>query len=322
MDYTTFIEKFHELIIDRSVDKKHWAKELSDVLNISTDAIYKKARMESKYSIEELLLLCSKFNISLDQIIQPGNSENIIFKTPFLNKKIHDPKDYLLAIENSLKDLENITNPKILYTTRELPVFFHFIHPVLTSFKLYVFSKYVWEIPAFKESSYNHAMFDDDIFKISSQLWTTYSKFKSEEYWTIQVLDMTIHQILFLKNCGFISDSNISLIKSAILELLNMCSSMAESNSKNSLNTKGNFYLYENRILHTGNHIMVNSENKEFMYITFDNPNFIYTEDYSFVEYSKQWYEKIRRNSYFIGEGTGHLRFQFFEQLRQRLNVI
>ena len=55
------------------------------------------------------------------------------------------------------------------------------------------------------------------------------------------------------------------------------------------------------------------------MFITFDNPNYIYTEDPALMDYSKRWYDKIRKNSYSLGSGSGHLRFEYFNSLKSRL---
>ena len=81
-------------------------------------------------------------------------------------------------------------------------------------------------------------------------------------------------------------------------------------------------YLFENKILHTSNHVLVKSKEKNIIYITFDNPNFIYTDNQNFVEYSENWYSTIREISYALGAGSGHNTLSFFNYLVSKIDMV
>ncbi|MEP7196526.1 MAG: hypothetical protein ABI851_08400 [Saprospiraceae bacterium] len=322
MKNLAFVERFHELVLERIVDKKHWVKELAGILHLSEDAIYKKARFETSYSLTEFLILCEKYHISYNEINHSTEHDFIKFTTPFINRKIKTPLDYLKTLENNLLQLKTLNNPYILYTTRELPIFYYCLNHDFLAFKLYVFSKTVWGIPLFVENPFSMDLFDPEIFVLADKIWTMYSELHTEEYWTSNILDSTLQQLQFFGNCGQINKSSSEQLISSIVKVMDHCNKMAGVGSKCLKTENTNFQLYENKILHTSNQIMVNTKEKDFMFITFDNPNYIYTEDIELMQYSKQWYEKIKQHSYSLGVGTGHQRFQYFDAINNKIKEL
>lgn len=320
MDNNRFIDAFQRVLMSKVYDKKHWAQELSSHLNVSTDAIYKKSRMQTCYSLDEFLLLMEKYNIVFDDIkgqsTKPGQ---IIFNSPMINNQIMEPMDYLKGVERLLHMAIAKKDARIYYTTREIPVFYYFLNPYLTAFKLFVFAKLVWEIPRFQNTAFNMDLFEPDIFNMTKKMWSLYASIPSDEYWTSNVMDSTLQQLTYLSNCGQINKTDAEQIIQACVEVMETCSRMAEIGSKNRDADKNSFHLYENKILHTSNHILVKSSEANLIFLTYDNPNYIISEDEDFVQYSFSWYEKIKKNSYFLGEGTGHLRYQFFNLLKYKV---
>lgn len=314
-----FSATFHDLLMSRIRDKKRWAQEIASTLNLSTDAIYKKARHETSYSLSEFMMLSDKYDISYDQIVKGSEVDFIKIKTPFLNSRIKSPMEYLKALEKTFSSIQSSCNPKILYTTRELPIFYYFLNPHLTAFKLFVFAKTVWEIPLFKNSVFDLSLFDPETFVLAKNIWNHYADLISEEFWTLNVFDVTIQQLQYFKDLNQIKQEDIDAVLVGIENVILQCHEMSESKSKNIRRNSNNFFLYENKILHTSNHILVQADEIEFMYLTYDNPNYIYTQDKEFINYSKDWYNKIKKNSYSLGDGSGHLRFKFFEELKKKV---
>lgn len=315
MDYLSFVQNFQKIVLERVSDKKQWAKEIAEILHISADAVYKKSRFKISYSLEEYHKLRHHYGIEEGDMSSTSDSEFIQFTSPLLNAHIKDPMDYLYGLQSTFTKLESIRSPKVMYTTRELPIFYYFMNPLLLKFKLYVFAKTVWEIPRFVNNKFNQDLFHIDMDPLSLKLWQAYRELHSEEFWTLNIFDNTIQQLVFFKNCGDISSEDFILIKTSIIDIINKCAQMAEQESKIPRALYKNFQLFENKIMHTSNHIMVTSAEKDFMYFTFDNPNYIYTDDAMLMNYSKSWYSKIRKNSYALGEGSGHLRYQYFNAL-------
>jgi hypothetical protein len=170
-------------------------------------------------------------------------------------------------------------------------------------------------------------LFDPEIFKTTNLIWKDYSNFYSEEYWNNNVLDNSLQQLLFYTECKEINTENALIIIDAIHEVILKCKKMAYDGSKNNhirstedaFGSNGNYRLYDNKILHTSNHVRVSSDHFNAVYLTYDNPNFIITQDARFIDYTDNWYSAIQENSYILGKGSGHHAADFFNVLLSKI---
>src|SRR6185503_8896590 len=85
------------------------AEELSELLGLSTDSAYRRIRGEKPITLTELKLICEKFKLSLDQLLQL-NTDTVVFKATSLGKEelpfgaILDNMQNQLLHFNSFKD--------------------------------------------------------------------------------------------------------------------------------------------------------------------------------------------------------------------------
>ncbi len=75
---------------------------ISDYLNISNDSAYRRIRGEKALTLDEIEILVSKTNISLDQFFKVNATSNeISFTGRLIDHEIFDFEDYLKGIANS-----------------------------------------------------------------------------------------------------------------------------------------------------------------------------------------------------------------------------
>src|SRR5215467_4954895 len=70
------------------------ADELCDLLDISHDSAYRRIRGEKPLTLFELKIVCEKYNIAVDQVLQL-NSGNVVFRSSDGSSDIRDLKTYL-----------------------------------------------------------------------------------------------------------------------------------------------------------------------------------------------------------------------------------
>ena len=58
---------------------------LSEVLHLSTDAVYRRYRCDTSLTVQETKRLCKHFNISFDRLIDAGEGQVIFSFPPFKN---------------------------------------------------------------------------------------------------------------------------------------------------------------------------------------------------------------------------------------------
>lgn len=299
---------------------KNWNDELANLLHVSPQSIYRKVKKEGFFSLDEVLILADYYKISIDQLLEQS-PDQIRFNCPNLLSPINSIEDYLNRLVLSFGKVSTMKNPKIFYATRELPIFYYFLNDTFTSFKLYVFARTIWSIPRFNSAKFDMNLFDPNCFKITKLLWNNYAKLNSEEFWNSNIIDNTIHQILYYYECGDINKDDAFKVIDSIIEVIRLCKNMALRGSKSEV-LEDNLVLYNNRILHTGNHVLVRSDHQDMLFLTYDSPNFLTTDNQYFIKYSINWYKQISENSYTLGKGSGHNNANFFKSLIESAEVV
>ncbi|MCC6816459.1 MAG: hypothetical protein IT267_08620 [Saprospiraceae bacterium] len=312
-----FKRKFLENLRLHFKNKKNWADELSTILNCTKASVYKKMSDENFFLLSDIILLTKHFGLSLDKIIYEDLGR-VNFIAHYVTNPIHEVEQYLEHLTNIFTQINQLTNPTVYYATRELPIFYYFLNGPLTLFKLYVFSRTIWKIESFKGAKFSESLFKESIVTKSRLLADNFSKLKSIEYWNSNILDSTMQQLMFYTESGDLSLNDAHLILDGLLEVIKTVKEATLVGHKNPL-TPSNFELYENKILHTNNHILLRSDQYCGLYITFDNPNFLFTEDKEFLEYTFDWYNTIEDNSYQLGHGSGHHTSIFFTSLERKV---
>ena len=106
---------------------------VAETLYISQDSAYRRIRGETLIVLEEAKILCSHFNISLDQLLQL-NGHSVVFHNTVLGKTITNFSTYLSGILHELNQLDAYPQKSITYLTNDLPFFYQFYHqPLLPS---------------------------------------------------------------------------------------------------------------------------------------------------------------------------------------------
>ncbi|MBK7811342.1 MAG: hypothetical protein IPO62_10165 [Saprospiraceae bacterium] len=315
-----FKVEFREILFTRIKLKKSWVNELASILNCSTESIYKKIKPDHFFSLDEILTLSQHYNISLDQVL--GKKDNQFqFKIPNLISPVSSISDFLLLLNSTFESINQNSHVKAIYSTRELPIFYYFLNKELASFKFYVFSKTIWSIGSFKNKPFSFELFDQSILSYFTQIWEKYSVIESTEYWNTNILDSTLQQISFYYESNELNAPDAHLILDGLESTLEKIQLMLISQSKSKLKTD-NFKLFENKILHTSNHVLVKNDNFNALYLTFDSPNFLIIEDEEFIRYTENWFKIIHENSYVLGSGSGHHSKIYFDNLKNRIHSI
>ncbi|MBK7811386.1 MAG: hypothetical protein IPO62_09950 [Saprospiraceae bacterium] len=319
-DTSEFKSLFNQELLNKIRNKRNWATELSGLLHCSVSSIYKKTQQDSFFSLEEMLFLINYYSIDIKKVFT--NDIGIVqFNVPSIKHPINNIDDYLNRLNSTFKGLGQDQKATVYYATRELPFFYYFLKPELTYFKLFIFAQSIWKLEHFVNSTFSIALFDDNVQIKCNKLWENYSKLLSIEYWNTKILDTTLQQIFYYYETGDLTMEDALKILATLEELNKELKNMTMANSKNP-NIQNNFKLYENKIIHTSNHVLVKTEKKSGIYLAFDNPNFIYSDDPDFIKYSENWYQNIEDSSYLLGRGSGHQTAMFFNYLSKKIEQL
>ena len=132
---------------------------LAELLDISYDSVYRRIRGEKPITLDELKLLCEKFNLSLDQVLQL-HSDKILFTDPEANADVKDFKQYLTGMVQVFEQFKQATQKNMLYLSKDVPVFHFFYYKELTAFKAFFWDKSILNNPAYEGKNFSIKNYD------------------------------------------------------------------------------------------------------------------------------------------------------------------
>lgn len=314
--------RLFELIHQRIGEDRNWIEEIEGILNLSRSAVYKKVNASSSLSLEELSILLTKFNLSFDQLIRP-DAPTVIFDFPYMERRVHSFLDYILPLKENIEMFSRLPNVNVWYTTHELPVFYWFLDRDLCFFKLYVFAHTVWEMEGYAKQKFALSKFSGEqvIMKDVEAIASRYLGMPCIEFWNQNILANTLNQIKYFANSGFFEDLNDAIV---ICERLKMVmehvKEMAANGKKYAIGQKvderhASFNLLHNETAHTNNSLCVTSDTINAVFFTYDSPNFVSTQDAALVEYSVQWFERLKRHSLPVSKDAFKSRNYLFNRI-------
>ena len=129
-----------ELVKSRANSHVSYVDELSDLLEISRDSVYRRIRGETELSLTETLKICRKYGISMNDFLGE-NANQFTFNARLVDAKKFNIQQWLTSILENLSMLRSAPGDKLMINyTKDLPIFFYFNYPHLSTFQIYFWS--------------------------------------------------------------------------------------------------------------------------------------------------------------------------------------
>ncbi len=297
------------------------ADELANVLQVSTDSVYRRLRGETLLTVNEVYELCTHYRISFDLFTH--QAQNIAFhyddlKTP---AGFHT---YLSTIYNDMKQIERAENKQIIYAAIDIPIFHHFKYPELSAFKMFYWMKAVVGLPSLDGKKFSVSHVSTEFAEIGKGIYEVYQNIPSIEIWTDETINSLIKQIEFYWDTGYFETKEDALtVCTQAREEIETLKKQAElSNKSMKPGLEENFTLYHSRIEIGNNCIFTKKGDIESIYLSVHTFNKIVTGNPGFVTDSKAWLENLIKKSDLISGSSQINRYQFFKRASDKLDLL
>lgn len=172
--------------------------EVAAILGISYDAAYRRLSKKVHFSLQESVQLAKHLNISLNKLYDVGKPNEYIVQSSEDIKSIEDFNTYLINVNKELRPLKGNPDDWILFSARELPMYYYFINPVLRKYKAFQWFYLLNITPVNKSILYKDFVVPEYILKNMEDLGDTYQQINLTEIWSYGAIDNALHQILYL----------------------------------------------------------------------------------------------------------------------------
>jgi len=300
---------------------------LADLLDISYDSVYRRIRGEKPITMDELKLLCEKFNLSLDQVLQL-KSNKVLFTDPEADNTVQDFNQYLRGLLLAFEQFDHAKQKKMLYLSKDVPFFHFFYYKELTAFKAFFWDKSILNNPEYDNKTFSVKNYDvSEAFAMGQKILQYYNDMPSSELWNYESINSTILQIEYYRDAGiFETKEDLANVVDSFDATLQHLQKQAEKGIKflpgiGEAGYKANLKLYINEIILGNNSIMVELDGQRTSFINYIVLKYISTADKNFTNKTFDNFNNLVSRSVMIS-GTGEKeRVKFFKTLRERVQA-
>jgi hypothetical protein len=302
--------------------------ELMDLLDISADSVYRRLRGEKPITLSELKLICEKYHISLDHVLQL-QQDAVVFSAPDISRSYEDFNAYLNGYLVQLRYFNSFAEKQLLYLCKDVPVWHFFSYPEVAAFKTFVWLKTILNIPDYANKRFSLAEFPfEDCYRLGQEMISLYNQIPSVELWNFESINSTVRQLEYYRDAGIFSQpSDIAVIAESFERSIDHIQLQAEKGVKflpgsTDVTHRAPLKFYINEVILGNNSILAELNGNKVSFVNYNVINYLFTKDQRFSEILfSNFYTLMSRSTLISGTGEKE-RNRFFSALKERIRKI
>lgn len=302
--------------------------ELVDLLDLSTDSVYRRIRGEKPISLGELKKICSHYHLSIDQLLQLEN-ETVVFTAPGLNSQQISMNEYLQNALDQLRYFNNFKHTSLQYICKDAPIWYFYLFPALAAFKTFFWSKTIYDEPALQTKQFSMDEFSyPDCYAIGQQMLREHAKFETTEIWNNETLHSTISQIAYYRDSGnFKTAADFEAVIQAVFQTLDHLQLQADKGVKflpgdSEVLYKGPINVFINELIIGNNTFIFTLDEQKITMLAHSAINYIITRDKRFADKTSVYFNTLTSRSTLISKTGERERNRFFNTIREKVSAL
>lgn len=286
---------------------------VATALQISYDAAHRRTSLKSKLSLDESVTLANYYNLSLDRLFEAKSAD---FVSVEKTKHIEHETELELYFEesyNSLFPLLKQQDSRILYSAKDIPLFYNLNGDLLSRFKYYVWLKLL--SPDFINKSFESFTPRLTLIEAGKKLGSLYLDLNTTEIWDITTVNSTLKQIHFYFEAGQVETATA-------LELCELLKNLIQTVSKKVTSTSEKFQLYYNELHLMNNNVLVSIPNLQSLYVPFTLLSYYKTSDKQTCMEAELFLNRQLQNSKLLNTAGEKERNLFFNKIYSKINAL
>lgn len=309
-------------IVSQYSRRSEAVNELSDILHLTPDAIYRRLRGESILNAEEVERLAHHYQISLDALLGT-DARHVTFDFLPGAEEVVTVEHFMESVHSLLLDMQKCSQVKLYSISANMHLFYYVFAPKLFKFKLFVWGNTIWNIPALRMERYSEQIFPSFIDGLIQRIRQDFIAYHTIELWSMSMVDDTLNQLAYFTYSGrFESPRIVESLYDELIDLIRLLQSFAAHGCKFNRPEvpQGLFDLYHNEVIHASQTFYVSSVEKDLVIMPFATPSFVITQNQQTCEHLAAWFDQIIRKSSPISTANEKNRNFFFNQILQNIN--
>jgi len=311
---------FLEQVKKRIAPNLSLAEEMAEALNISRDSAYRRIRGETVLSLDEVSILRNQYGVSVDSILS-NSGEMVSFHCRMVDSQNFTFDKWLTSILTSLETLLPLPDKQIIYFAKDTPVFYYFNSPLLGPFKMFFWMNSVLRKEDYRGVKFSPELVPRDLITLGERIWKRYTEIPKIEIWSEETLNVTLRQIEFYHECGFLADPKYALqLCDEYLLIIKEIRGWATVGYKEKADFK--FNLYKNDLLIGDNTIFFRMGDKRATFIPYNTLNILTTTHEGFCKQTEDYLVNLTTKSILISTTGEKDRNKFFNLMEEKIQHV
>ncbi len=286
---------------------------IASVLDISYDAAHRRSSLKSKFSLEESVQLARHYNLSLDGLYDTTDRHVLVVEKtkPLINESAL--QDYFKRSYENLYPLLNQPDCTLLYSAKDIPLFYTIGEDILSKFKIYVWLKLL--DVNFSNVNFDRFSLGIDTITSAKQLGELYHNLNTIEIWDITTINSTLKQIHYYYKAGIISDATALALCTSLNTLIHSISQKVKTKHDN-------FNLYYNELLLMNNNVLVSTPQIQSLFVPFSILSYYQTHDKRTCKQAENYFNQQLSHSKLLNTSGEKEQLTFFNKMHQKVNAL
>lgn len=305
-----------EEIRSRISNPNIWSKEISELLHLGRDAIYRRERGEVQLTVSEMETLCRYYGISLDRYLL-SDRHHVVFKHTSLNQEdSYNYTQYIAQLLIHLQSMEVCERKEIIFCADDIPIFHFMQFAELTYFKLYTWNQAVLNLGICYED-FVYELKKQQLEPVFRNLHDTYRKIPSREIWTRGTIEPILELLEYYQAIGsFRSQQSIKLL---VEQLRSLIANLKEWTKRQEKNLGVAFDLYLSPVNLGLSQMLCQFDEQQSVSVKLYTINSIATLDHRYVRETMDWIRGVLNKSSCLSKLSEKERIHFFNHMEDRM---
>jgi len=320
-------EQIHlfEVIKRKISDRQRLADVIEELLGVSSDSAYRRIRGETELTISELKIICDKFNLSMDEILNFKSNRGALFYYDPVNLMNNDVYiNRAKRMWSVFHNLKSASDKEIVYTARSIPLYHLALFSDFAFLNLYTWNDVLDS--ANKSISYENfcsKLDKKNIIPMFQQLHNAQTSIPTKEIWTGQTINVTLRLLEYFYATGaFEKKETVLNLLDQLYLLMDTIHQYAEDGHMRG-EQKTPFAMYNCSVDLYHNCMMARKGDQLSMTLRLHMANFLETDNEVLCNVMFKWQRGlISKSTQISGEASAKHRFHFFKFSKNKIDKL
>jgi hypothetical protein len=317
-------EQFIQHLKSQIPEDRSIIDEIADILNINYDAAYRRVNLKTNLTLSEAVVLSKHFKISLNKLYEVGSQHTIIAeKSPKING-VEGLEQYFKTSLENVHPLTKLKSASIIYSAKDIPLFYTLKDSFLTRYKIYVWLKFLNEDGRMSKVSFEDFLktLPASLLESAFALGETYNYIDITEFWNDNTINGTLQQVFYYYESGLLSKEMALLICKDLQQIVNHVEQ--QTIEQTILDSKNNaaYKLYKSDLLTMSNTIMVKTQHQKVFFTPFTVLTYFKIEHQETCNEMDRFFSKQMKNSKLLVTAGEKDRALFFNKMQQKIQTV